>query len=462
MTTRIKVSHPIKYASIPRPIGAVLDVDDDFATRAVAAGLATLAPTTGITPLAMDAGLTAAIKGSLLGWKDRALVGRLNDTRLGPISTDFTAVTLDVAIGSMGAYTRSYDYTLIPSVSDEGEGLRFTIGTTRVNYGPSSAMPRSLRCRCDGDKFAFYQPGGGSGSTGFMLYIDGRPTSLTPYLPVNAGSWVTVTFPTAKVRTITIRSWNGVAGLYCAKPYRIWKPNPVRGPRVLIMGDSWTSNANVTNVMNAAYWDIGPHIGSDDVWLDYMGGTGYGVTSAANGTDAPANRYLDRLGTVNVAGQTWDVATVKPDVVVIHGGGCNDLFKGRTVAQVIADASTAFRTLRTKLPDAKLVFVEGFSPPGFTPATYNPNYIAIRQGLQAALTDTGVYYIDVATTSPWFIGAGNISAPNADGENANVYITSDTFHPGDAGHLYLRARMGAQIKRVIDDDGPLVNTLLAA
>lgn len=381
------------------------------------------------------------------------------DGRLGPISTDFTAVAVNVGIGSIGAYTKAYDAAQLQAVADEGEGNLYTSSIYRYAFGPFTSMPHSTRVMCNGDKFAWYS-GNDAGVSGFMLYVDGKPTSLTPYLPTSGvPNWNTITFPSAATREIEIRCTAGIGGLYTSNPYELWKPAKRRGPRVLVIGDSYTTSAGATNCMNAIYWNIGPRIGSDDVWIDMFGGTGYGVTSHADGQSGVQNKYIQRLEPIALLAQTWNVKTVNPDMVVVHGGGANDKFKARSNAQVIADIVTTFTTLRAKLPDAKLVYVEGFAPPGFTPATYNPNYVAITTAVKAALTQIGVYYIDVAITIPWIQGAGYNGTGDAT-KNSYYYISADTFHPLDVGHLYLRRRIAEKLKTILADDGLLEGTTL--
>jgi lysophospholipase L1-like esterase len=353
----------------------------------------------------------------------------------------------------------------LQNVVDYGEGLQFDYLTTwQVNFGPFNQCPRSIRFMTDSDKFAILLNGNAPNQAyqhGFRLYVNGVPATTTPSTPTATGAtlWHTVTFPTAKPRLIEVRTSTYFGGVYVPKPYQVWKPRARKGPRTLIIGDSWTSNASVSaNNMNSAYWDIGKLIGSEDVWIDHYGGTGYTVTHAGDGGGTAGTSYLSRV-TENkeLLGQTWNLQTINPEVVVIHGGGANDKFKGKTNAQVIDGVVATFETLRTRLPNAKLIFVEGMRPPGF--AAYAADYPLIRDGAQAQLTDTGVYFINT-TTPLWFDGIGNASAPNADGKNANNYIISDGYHKNDAGHLYLRRRIAPKITQIIQDDGELLNTVL--
>ena len=377
---------------------------------------------------------------------------------------DIASVNLNLAIDS--AYDRSYTYAGgLENVADFGEGMSFWVpqgSTNQYGYGPFNAMPRSVRTLCDGDKFAWYQYSV-AGLAGVSIRVDRIPIAATPYAPNAGGQFNTIVFKSAKRRLIELRTSAGIGLLATTKRYDLYKPSNRRGPRVLFIGNSYTGPYNPANVMDSYCWDIGPLIGSEDVWVDFFGGTGYGVHSTADGTTVPgtgANRFLDRVENTVLSGQTWDISAIAPKLVVVHGPE-NDKYKGRSNAQVIADATAVLTRIRQRCPKAKIVYVEGFTPPGFPPATYNPNFIAIRQGVQAACAAVGVYYIDIATTKPWINGAGTVASPNGDGLNSSIYISSDTFHPVREGHLFIRDGMARRLNKILADNGALLNQLVA-
>lgn len=382
--------------------------------------------------------------------------------KTGPIATDITgAPVLNQPIGNLAWATRQYTIGDLRNVCDVGEGLDVNVAGAQYGISAFQFMPRSVRTVCTGSKFAWCAAGS-AGAESFKLYIDGRPVKLTPFGPV-AGTtqFHQVNFPAAKAegRLIEIRTSDGILGLYTDKPYDLYKPPPRRGPRLLVIGDSYTSNAGATLSMDAAYWDIGPYVGSEDTWIDYQGSSGYDVTSAANGTDAPLNSYMHRLEAITTNGLTWDIEAIDPDIVHTHGGFANDLLRGKSVAECISNGIEYYTRLRERAPRAKLSYAEGFAPPAFF-NTFNDEYIAIRQALQSALTRVGVYYIDVATSNPWIKGLGRVGATNADGENANIFISADGAHPSTEGHAMIRARMGRALRTIALDDGRRVNTLI--
>lgn len=430
---------------------AALVADDGSATAtALDARIVTVAPAVPSLPAKVAAGRAATAR------------------KTGPVTTDLTAVTPNAT--PAGTFTEQY--FVVGNVrdadwpADEGEGYDFAFSNQVASYASSGQCQRSIRFMADGDAvlFRIYAT---LITHGFRIYVDGVPTSTTPYSPGVTGlSYVEITFPSAKPRLIEVRTNVSLLSMFTEKPYRLWKPVAQTGPRVLVIGDSFTQGAGATtSVLNGIYNDIGPALGTEEVWVDAIGGTGYGVTAAANGTDAPLNRFIDRVGQMVIPAPasatppsaTWDVADIDPDLVIVHGGGLNDLSKSRTVTNVVDDATTTFETLRTKLPDAKLVFVEGFAAGAI--AGFNTAFTDIRTQLQTALAATGVYYIDVATTAPWIAGTGTVAAPTGDG-NADVYLSADGVHPSDAGHLYIRGRLVPRLRAVLDDDGTLLNSLI--
>lgn len=379
----------------------------------------------------------------------------------GPVYPELSAVTIGAAVDTT-TYNQAYNlqtYANAASAPVEfSDALLGNVAGYSVGVASSGNTVRTIRFILDGDRFAFYT--GFALGLGAMIYADGQPLSLNPYALANANQFNTVVFTSAKPRLVEIRTAAPLLGLYTSKPYSMSRPAQAPGPRMLVMGDSFVQGVGSSLTINSIYHNIAPYIGINQVWVDGVGGTGYGVTSAANGTDGN-NSYLDRLGPRTTPGTDvqWDIETIKPDIFVVHGGGINDLYKGRSVEQTINQANNLFSQAREKLPDAKLVFVEGFAPPGFTPATYNPNFIAIREGVQSNLTSTGVYYIDVATTSPWINGAGRVGATTGVG-NSDIYIGADAAHPTDAGHAYLRTRLAERLRTVINDDGSRLNQLV--
>ena len=459
---RVKASHPFTYNGVLRAPGTVVEVDDDFGRRVLSAGLAHLATGQPIPAARLDSGLELAVRRRM---RNVAIATRLAtvDPRLSIASADVTSVNANVP-GDAVNYDRAYTYQSagvpLEAVADFGEGNHFWLPQgvyAHYSYGPFNAMPRSVRVMCDGARFCWYQ----ISPTGFgqaAVYIDGRPANGAQPMTIGEGAtYNTIVFPSARVRQIEIRTLAGIGGMFTHKPYSLWKPPARQGPRVLVIGDSWTSSASVVNHLNATYWNIGPHLGSDDVWVDHYGGTGYTVGTGADGSGA--NRYIDRVENSALGGITWDLEAIDPDMVVVHGGGANDCYKGRTNQQIIDGVVAVFTRLRQRLPLAKLVFVEGFGPPLF--AQFNPRYVQIREAVQQQLRGVGVYYIDVATTRPWVTGQGTATAPANDGTNADKFISTDGAHVTDEGGRYVRNRLGAPLRTVLLDDGARLNTLIS-
>lgn len=374
-------------------------------------------------------------------------------SRMGPVATDVTAVTANATPD--GTYNKSYAVASSALPSDwpveAGKTIDYFATTSRWQAKGTNVtanpVDRTMRIMCDGPKFAMEFQGA---TEQVWVHLDGRPAALTPY--VQAQGFMTITFPDARPRLIELRTRAAIRTVYTANPYRCWKPAPTLNPSVIVMGDSYvlptvtqpTGGATVYNGMGL-YQSMPDMLGITDMWADGIGSTGYLRESSGGAAD----RYSDRLATLTA---------LNPDMLVVHGGGATDLNAGSTTAQIITAANALFTAARAALPRAKLVFVEGFAPPnGYS--TFNPSYTTIRQGVQAALTSVGVYYLDVATTIPPLNGTGYVGALAGTGNN-DLYIGSDGIHPTIAGHQYLRGFLAGKLRKVLADDGALVNTLI--
>lgn len=300
------------------------------------------------------------------------------------------------------------------------------------------------------------------------LYIDGRPYASNPITPLSSTGFAPygfqkLVFGSAKEsgRLLELRGIGGLNSVFTKKPYTLRKPPPPRNPKIAVVGDSYVAptvmqdaaNAQVTadSFLSGIYQRMGQELGQLSLVTDGIGGTG---VLAPGGGNRPYT-HPERIA--------WLQAT-NPDVIVVHGGGANDIFTGNTDAAIIAAFISYFVTLKTNHPNAKLVFVEGFAPPGFTPATYNPRYIAIREGVQAGLAAAGVdaYFIPVASLNPPAIhGTGFLGSPNASG-NSDIYVGLDGIHLSRGGNRHARGIIARPLRRILADNGPLVGQLVAA
>lgn len=387
------------------------------------------------------------------------------DSLAGPAATDIT----NIAVGAAGDASFNEQYLTVggnalPAVWPVDAFGRLTVANSAWSaktHNNSIVTSSTYRFMCDGDSLALF-----TYSSIFTadFFIDGRPWANNPVtLAVSTGyspyGFVVMTFPNAKPRLIEMRTTGGLNGVYTKKPYRVWKPPKDPNPTIAVQGDSFTAPTvyqdAAAGVHPTGYYDLGiwqrmgPLLGVTSLVTDGVGGTGVINGGGNNVPYGHANRMQ------------W-ISDVNPDVFVVHGGGANDIYQGNTDAAIIAAFVTHFKNLRQRLPKAKLVFVEGFSPPLFTPATFNPRYTAIRQGVQQQLATDGlknVYYLDVATTRPPILGSGYVTAANASG-NSDIYVGSDGVHLTARGNDYCRRYLAPKMRRVLADDGRLDGQLI--
>lgn len=380
--------------------------------------------------------------------------------RTGPVSTDPPTVVTGAAQDA--SLNQAYTITgnVLPAIwpVDAYGDMRINNNTWLATTSQSNtATVTTLRMTTDAPKVALFTYGSPFYAD---LYIDGKPFANNPIVLANTAGFgayglTTLTFATAKPRLIEWRSLAGLVACYVARPYRIWKPPSDPNPKVAVVGDSYVAPTVMQDAaagvvaagayLRGMYQRMEAHLGITSLVTDGIGGTGY---INPGGAGRPYG-HDDRLA--------W-LARVQPEVLVVHGGGANDLYAGSTVQAVTAAAVAYFTEVRALLPQTRLVFVEGFSPPSFP---FNANFRTIRENVQAALVAGGVeaYYLDVATTHPPLNGTGYVTAANATG-NSDIYVGSDQAHPTVRGHEYLRRWLAPKIAKVLADRGPLRNQLI--
>jgi lysophospholipase L1-like esterase len=235
------------------------------------------------------------------------------------------------------------------------------------------------------------------------VFVDGQPIANPNLLFTANAGWFTLQFVSSKPRLIEVRTAAPFAELLIGPHDSIWRPQPVQKPRMLVVGDSYVGGSGVSTLNQGIYQSIGDLLGIEDVWIDGYGGTGY-IARSTIPAGSPGN-YVERL--------PWHIL-VNPDILVIHGGGGNDVgvvsASGGTVStqtDQIRDAVLDYFTqAKDALPNAKLVYVEPFVPPLWRDFGYQVYFDDLNPKVRAALEPLGVYIIDVYTSGQWLTGTG--------------------------------------------------------
>lgn len=218
----------------------------------------------------------------------------------------------------------------------------------------------------------------GNGGTA-LVKIDDEYVSLTPQTLTNDGSlyyWY-FNLGSRALRRIDLIGYSlRFGGVYTQQTDTIY-PAPRRGPKTIIMGDSFVEGTGSTQPKTLV-WEFAESLGWDDVWASGIGGSGYLAGPATN------PNFRDRVQA--------DVIAHSPDLVMI-AGGINDstLY---TLAQIQAEATLLYGTIKSGLPSAEVVVVAPFWTGG--PATMSTSIISARDGVRAAAQGFGLAYLD-----PW-------------------------------------------------------------
>ena len=254
--------------------------------------------------------------------------------------------------------------------------VKFTQNTYAV---PTSNAGR-ISFMHDGQKLAIKF----KGVTGSMLIkVNDEYISVTPQIIANDGAlnYYFVDFGTADTRRIDVIGYNirfgGVATEQTGSIY----PAATRGPRVCIVGDSFTEGSGVTTGNVDGYVTyLQDLLGWDDVFNCGQGGTGYVGGGAGY-------RFGERLGT--------DVVPYDPQIVLFVGM-TNDL--AQPAATVGAAAQSCFQYIRQNLPNA-VIAVGGV---GHAMSGALPLAAAHKQGLTVLAVKDAIKAAAIAANAPFF------------------------------------------------------------
>ncbi|MFE9845787.1 GDSL-type esterase/lipase family protein [Streptomyces goshikiensis] len=279
----------------------------------------------------------------------------------------------------------------------------------------------------------------------YRLSIDGRKVTdlMQAVGGTTAGSThlMTVDLGSAAPRVIRFDFYTvPFGGVFLPPGATMWSTVP-NGGRFMVFGDSLSDGSAINTGGGAGTWAhrTGRYLGSNDVWDEARGGTGY-ITAGSYAT--LANRVA------------VDVVAWNPSRLVIWAG-YND--NGGSQPTISAAAGSLYSTIRTGLPGCEVYVIGCWSPTGSPGASITNTDATLRAAAAAAgypfiSPITGAIYDStgtlVATHGAWITGTGRVGATTGTG-NADLYIGTDAVHPTDAGHVYLARRIAAAIRELM-------------
>lgn len=264
-----------------------------------------------------------------------------------------------------------------PSVKGSADWDHLFVTWKNVSYGANkTSNGYCVAFMFDGDMLSFDVQGIGGGS--IMWRVDDQFVSLTPTaVPGNgAENYAFLNFGSRALRRVEL--WGSSApfsGVY-TRPTDSIVPAPIRGPRTIIIGDSFTEGAGANGGLNDYVANFATALNWDDVWGSGVGGTGY---LAVNGT---SQKYRDRIAS--------DVIPFAPQLIFITGG-YND--SASTAAAIGAEAQALVSALKAALPSVKIVMVAPYWTGG--PATMSKLILDQTAALKAVADSNSCYWISL-------------------------------------------------------------------
>ncbi|ABC64537.1 SGNH/GDSL hydrolase family protein [Erythrobacter litoralis] len=262
--------------------------------------------------------------------------------------------------GGVFTFTRGLPGSETASISFSDRRVR-----TTSNSGPRSSL---------GQQWSFMHHGARlelqirNNTHGFFIRVDNRFVSLTPY-ETSGHVMVMVDFGTSAVRRIDIISWGlAFAGVY-TDPTDCLFAAELRGPRAIVLGDSFTS----PEPDNWVSW-FSHAMGWDDVWASGAGGTGFVADAQGTGYSIP-----DRVMS--------DVVPFAPDLVFLHAG-INDM--SRDPSEVEAAAARTVKLIRENVPG---VVVAGGVDTAFGVESWSAHNLDVKDAVRSGMESEGAGWI---------------------------------------------------------------------
>lgn len=226
----------------------------------------------------------------------------------------------------------------------------------------------------------------------------------------------------------------------------VYPPLHPKGESLIFLGDSWTEGTGATYYSIGGYVrHLGHIIGNLNLANSGSGGCGYIADN--NGGRVP---FISRVQT--------DIINRRPDAVCF-GGGLNDLKPVEqdhtwTVAQFKQRFKDTVQLVQNGVPGVRVIvyaapYVNGSPTQGSIDLRNAMGEVAIEVGAELFVDPIVTTAIASDPNSPnynlgWITGQGYIGHTTGEG-NADKFIIADHSHPSDEGHIYLAARIAAEM-----------------
>jgi hypothetical protein len=289
-------------------------------------------------------------------------------------------------------------------------------------------------------------------NTSMLVKVNDQYVSLTPTATGSTGSttYLSITFQAAvtgvRIDILCSDIFGAMSfwGMYTGSLTDTLEPAEIRGPRIIVLGDSITAATGAAHQALGFVGVFAEYLGWDDVWPSGIGGTGM-LTAASQA-------YIARLAT--------DVFPYAPDEVIIAGFQ-ND--NGQKTSDIAAAASALIAAIHQNLPTCRITFFGPYTPigSGYQFGNNAPNgtgYVATRAGLaQATANDPLVRWID-PTTYP-LNASSNIPLGATQQANNTHSLTQSVVALATTLHTNIALLTGAQYEFA---DGSRFRTLSIA
>ena len=218
-------------------------------------------------------------------------------------------------------------------------------------------------------------------SATYMIKVNDQYVSLTPTTAGTSGlvDYIKLTFASIDKRRISFLGAFGFGGV-ATGPNDSIEPAPVRGPKVMWVGDSFLggTGSTSTGTQQSFAQTVSDLLCWDDITMNAYGGTGWLATNSG-----AAYNYLQRL--------PLDVIPRAPQII-IYSGGIND-GNNYSYSQIYSQALSVLTTAKAALPGILQIVTGSFWRSAAS--TITTGMLDCDLALQAAANAAGALWIPV-------------------------------------------------------------------
>ncbi len=382
----------------------------------------------------------AVITGPLNVLSKIANLARSNNPRVNPVMTNPPTITSSGTINAALTNQTKWSDSNVSVMNFYGgpmtaDGIGYAKFPTVTTGGVVIPVTWRVQTIVDAIKVEYQLYNLGSGALRFI--VDGHYVQTAVTTTAAGNIFVTLDFNSAggrATRDVTMEAFGCDFYSMSVLPTEGLAKPAGKPLRLAVVGDSYVYGNGATTPLTGFAPTLADLLGMCDFRNNGVGGTG--LLATASSTQLTIRQRISDL-----------VAAAPLDLVVVHVGHNDTASSGAALQAEAVAYHTAFRAEST-LANTPLIFAGVNGGNSSQAATQ-----AVETAIAAAVTAVNhhlTFFVanENAPDGADIVGTGAVGATTGVG-NADVYISTDTVHPNDAGHAVIARTLADRIMRSV-------------